>query len=80
MTDAYAASTSLRAIGVIPGYDMTPEAALTKLAYVLSKEDLGHQQKKDLLWENIRGEVTHPNCNGKEYSMRDGEFVQSVAR
>jgi len=78
VNDAYAAGKAIRDIGVVPGYDMTPEAALTKMAYVLGKKELSIQEKRDMLWMNIRGEVTHPHQ--KEFSMQDGEFVQSVAR
>ena len=31
--------------GVLPGGDMTPEAALTKLSYVLAKPGLTHQER-----------------------------------
>jgi 60kDa lysophospholipase len=36
----------LKDCGVIPGFDMTPEAALTKLSYVLSKENWPLETKK----------------------------------
>lgn len=32
--------------GLISGGDMTPEAALSKLSYVLAKKDLGLDAKK----------------------------------
>lgn len=32
--------------GLVPGGDMTPEAALTKLSYVLAKEKLSMQEKR----------------------------------
>ena len=30
-------------IGIVPGSDITPEAALTKLSYVLSKTELSRE-------------------------------------
>lgn len=35
-------------IGVLPGYDMTTEAALAKLSYVLGRDDLSLDDKKQV--------------------------------
>uniref|UniRef100_A0A0N4Z4L7 asparaginase n=1 Tax=Parastrongyloides trichosuri TaxID=131310 RepID=A0A0N4Z4L7_PARTI len=45
-------------VGVIPGSDMTAEAALTKLAYVLSKDDWDLRTKRRKMEKNLRGEIT----------------------
>uniref|UniRef100_A0A183EQQ4 asparaginase n=1 Tax=Gongylonema pulchrum TaxID=637853 RepID=A0A183EQQ4_9BILA len=45
-------------IGVIPGSDMTAEAALTKLSYVLSKDSWSHSKKMRVMGRSIRGELT----------------------
>ncbi|XP_037292682.1 L-asparaginase isoform X1 [Manduca sexta] len=47
--------------GVIPSFDMTPEAALAKLSYVLTKTELSYQEKVELMKTNIRGELHNPN-------------------
>ncbi|KAI1712386.1 ankyrin repeats (3 copies) domain-containing protein [Ditylenchus destructor] len=54
----YATGKIVADAGVIPGSDMTTEAALTKLAYVLSKDEWDETTKKMMLQRNIRGELT----------------------
>ncbi|CAN7939594.1 unnamed protein product [Ixodes hexagonus] len=63
---AYETGSALIEAGVIPGSDMTPEAALTKLSYVLAKADWPHETKKKMLRESLRGELTITTSNAKE--------------
>ncbi|EDW06385.1 L-asparaginase [Drosophila mojavensis] len=63
-------------VGVIPGYDMTPEAALTKLAYVIGKSEWSLEVKKQMMQSNLRGELTSMGA----HAMKDYDLVDAVAR
>ncbi|KAL7992703.1 hypothetical protein Chor_016959 [Crotalus horridus] len=65
--------------GVIPGGDMTPEAALAKLSYVLSKPGLTFDQKKKMLNKNLRGEMTVVPI-GTQITLKDCKFIQEIAK
>ncbi|KXS15782.1 asparaginase-domain-containing protein [Gonapodya prolifera JEL478] len=65
VTDIYATGKALTAAGVVPGADMTPECALAKLSYLLSKSEIegGNLVVDDirqLLRIPLRGELTPP--------------------
>ncbi|XP_011861539.1 PREDICTED: L-asparaginase isoform X2 [Vollenhovia emeryi] len=76
VSDAYEAGKLLQKAGVIPGFDMTPEAALTKLAYVLSKYDWDTETKRQIMQTNLRGELTA----GQPPTIQDWDLVEAVAR
>ncbi|CAO3682230.1 unnamed protein product [Rhizopus stolonifer] len=58
VTDSYATGKQLAAVGVVPGADMTPECALTKLAYLLGKTPDNPDYIRKMMNKNIRGELT----------------------
>ncbi|MBO1255397.1 asparaginase [Alteromonas sp. 5E99-2] len=53
----YATGHTLFDAGLISGFDMTPEAALAKLHYVLG-QPINHSQRKTLMAKNLRGELS----------------------
>ncbi|BFZ07645.1 hypothetical protein BsWGS_10683 [Bradybaena similaris] len=74
----YATGMALEEAGVIGGGDMTPEAALSKLCYVLGKDEWSLQHKRKMLARNLRGEMT--TVAARELSVSDSELIDSVAR
>ncbi|ALC48613.1 CG6428 [Drosophila busckii] len=72
----YATGKVLFDVGVIPGYDMTPEAALAKLAYVIGKTEWSLKVKKEMMQSNLRGELTSMSAP----KLEDYDLVDAVAR
>lgn len=78
VTTSYAAGTALAEVGIVGGADMTPEAALTKLSYLLSL-GLGKPEVERLMRQNLRGELTAAVSQNR-FSFRERVFIASVAR
>lgn len=55
----YANGHLLRDTGLISGGDMTPEATLAKLHYLLSKTELSNKRRKELMMQDLRGELSN---------------------
>ncbi|KAG7448040.1 L-asparaginase [Guyanagaster necrorhizus] len=60
VSDAYETGRTLLQAGVVPGHDMTPECALAKLSYLLSKPELSTDDIRKLMGTPLRGELTRP--------------------
>ncbi|KAG5645060.1 hypothetical protein DXG03_007150 [Asterophora parasitica] len=60
VSDAYETGRTLLQAGVVSGNDMTPECALTKLSYLLSKPELSVEEIRELISTPLRGELTRP--------------------
>lgn len=76
---SYATGKVLIDAGLIVGGDMTPEAALSKLSYVLAKTDISLDAKKKMMGQNLRGEM---NCDlaGTKLCLSDSRFIQVIAK
>jgi 60kDa lysophospholipase len=58
VSGAYAASAALRSAGVVFGLDLTTEAALTKLSYLLALPGLTQEEVSRQMSISLRGEIT----------------------
>ncbi|KAL2095470.1 hypothetical protein ACEWY4_010189 [Coilia grayii] len=79
VTTSYATGKALSDAGLVAGCDMTPEAALSKLSYVLAKKDISQQDKKKMLSRNLRGEML-ADLQGAKLSLSDSRFIQVIAK
>ena len=76
----YEASKGLADAGAISGYDMTVEAAVAKLYYLLSK-DYDSDQIKELMQSDLRGEITRGKVDLRAEIARDmTDFRGEIAR
>lgn len=48
----------LLSIGVLPGYDMTHEAAFAKLIWLVSRPELSFEQRQTLFQTPLAGEMS----------------------
>ncbi len=73
----YAAGRALRDAGLVSGGDMTAEAALTKLAYLLS-QDPSPDMVRTFMQVDLRGEITPLPVHAR-HSFRERRFLRSIA-
>ena len=64
---------------MVPGADMTTEAALTKLSYLLGQK-LPREEIKKCLIRNMSGELTVLDSTQHQFSLRDSVFLETVAK
>uniref|UniRef100_A0A3P9KFT6 asparaginase n=1 Tax=Oryzias latipes TaxID=8090 RepID=A0A3P9KFT6_ORYLA len=76
---SYATGKVLMEAGLIAGGDMTPEAALSKLSYVLAKKNLDLDAKKKLMAQNLRGEM-NIDLEGAKLCLSNSRFIQVIAK
>ncbi|CAL9687023.1 unnamed protein product [Knipowitschia caucasica] len=79
VSTSYATGKVLIDAGLIVGGDMTPEAALSKLSYVLAKKELDLDAKKKMMSQNLRGEM-RADIVGAKLCLSDSRFIQVIAK
>ncbi|KDQ33405.1 hypothetical protein PLEOSDRAFT_1099375 [Pleurotus ostreatus PC15] len=78
ISDAYETGRTLMQVGVVSGGDMTPECALTKLGYLLSKDELSPGEVRNLIATPLRGELSRPLGSTGEFSDESLAKLQGV--
>ena len=78
VVDSYACGQALKRVGVVGGEDMTSEAALTKLMYLLGRTDLTIDQVRQLIKMDMRGELTMADPQ-PIFSFQNKKFIHAVA-
>ncbi|CZS94234.1 related to Lysophospholipase [Rhynchosporium agropyri] len=72
----YAPATTLGNAGVVFGYDLTTEAALTKLSFLLALPDLNYQDIVSQMQFSIRGEMTESHSTAFAHPASDIPTIQ----
>jgi len=75
----YAAGAALADAGVVPGGDMTPEAALTKLAYLLGLPHMTPVRARHLMTMDLRGELTQLQSK-LQFSLTSKHFLSTMTK
>ncbi|XP_008823750.1 60 kDa lysophospholipase isoform X5 [Nannospalax galili] len=70
VTSDYASGMGMAGAGIVSGFDMTSEAALAKLSYVLGQPGLSLGDRKELLAKDLRGEMTVPRAEEDRSSLQ----------
>ncbi|KAF8809099.1 L-asparaginase [Phlegmacium glaucopus] len=78
VSDAYETGRSLLQAGVVPGSDMTPECALTKLGYLLSKDELSVKDVRDLIGIPLRGELSRSSGTFLQQPLTPEQNLDSI--
>ncbi|XP_014447719.1 LOW QUALITY PROTEIN: 60 kDa lysophospholipase-like [Tupaia chinensis] len=79
VTTDYAAGMAAAGAGIVSGFDMTSEAALAKLSFVLGQPGLSLDDRKKLLAKDLRGEMTPPGTLEHRPSLRGSALGCRVA-
>ncbi|OIW29596.1 asparaginase-domain-containing protein [Coniochaeta ligniaria NRRL 30616] len=74
----YAPGTALGRAGVVFGHDLTTEAALTKLSYLLALPDLSYSEVTNRMSHSLRGEMTEMTT--PSFSHPAGSLDSAVGR
>ncbi|XP_074182912.1 60 kDa lysophospholipase isoform X2 [Rhinolophus sinicus] len=80
VTSDYATGMATVGAGIVSGFDMTSEAALAKLSYVLGQPRLSLHSKKELLARDLRGEMTLPVSDECQPSLQSSTLGLGVAQ
>ena len=74
----YTTGSALLDAGVTPAGDMTPEAALTKLCWLLGDNTLTPEQVRERFQQDLRGEITTRATADEALDFKSTGFAKAV--